>query len=149
MKQRKPRIKKARKEPSPEKKPRDPPQITIPWGRGASEYRPGLFTKQYFVEHGGEACAADVFYAVKEELERINKERIAIGDKPIRGCTYNSYAKYWHWFKLLGLIEPTGKIEPAAYDFLADKKFYQLTDKGTAEEAAWLDPVRAAHPEFG
>jgi hypothetical protein len=33
--------------------------MSAPWGRGASEYRPGLLTKQYFGKHG-EACAADI-----------------------------------------------------------------------------------------
>ncbi|GAI95502.1 unnamed protein product, partial [marine sediment metagenome] len=109
----------------------------------------GIFTKRYFVEHGGETCAADVFYALREDLERLNKERVEIGDQPIRGCTYNSYGKYWHWFKLLGLIELTDRREPAIYDFLEERVFYRLTSKGEAEVRAWEDPVRAAHPEFG
>ena len=124
-----------------------PPNMSVSWGRGASEYRPGLFTKQYFVEHR-EACAADVFYALRENLEAINRERIEIGEKPIRGCTYNSFAKYWHWFKLLELIEPTNRTEPSIYDFLEEKVFYRMTDKGRGEVRAWEDPVRAAHPEF-
>ncbi len=149
MKQKKPRIRKARKEPTRERKPRNPPQITGFWGRGASLYRPGIFSKEYFMEHGGEACAADVFYALRENLEGINRERIETGEKPIRGCTYNSYGKYWHWFKLLGLIEPADRREPAIYDFLEERVFYRLTSKGEAEVRAWEDPVRAAHPEFG
>ena len=148
MKDQRPRIRKGKKEPTRERKPSNPPQITIPWGRGASEYRPGLFTKQYLVKHG-EACAADVFYALKEDLKRINKERVEIGDRPIRGCTYSSYAKYWHWFKLLGLIEPVDRREPAIYDFLEERQFYRLTNRGRIEEAGWQDPVRAAHPECG
>jgi len=145
MKQGRPRIKKARKPPSSEKQYMNPPQITIPWGRGASEYRPGLFTKQYFVNHG-EACCADVFHALKEDLRRINRERVEIGDRPIRGCTYNSYAKYWHWFKLLGLVEPTDKLELSIYGFLEKRKFYRLTDRGLSEVEAWRDPVRTLHP---
>ena len=96
-----------------------------------------------------ETCCADVFYALKEDLRRINRERVEIGDKPIRGGSYNSFAKYWHWFKLLGLIEPVDRREPAIYDFLEERQFYHLTDKGKAEVEAWQDPVRAAHPEFG
>jgi len=147
MKQKKPRIKKARKESGKERKRRNPPQITGFWGRGASEYRPGIFTKSYLEEHG-ETCAADVFRGLRDDLERINKERIEIGDKPIRGGTYNSYAKYWYWFLLAGLIEPIDREEPAIYGFLKRRKFYQLTPKGISEEEAWRDPVRAAHPEF-
>lgn len=51
---------------------------SVPWGRAASEYRPGLFTKQYFVEHG-EACVADIYHALGEEIERLNQERVDIG----------------------------------------------------------------------
>ena len=99
------------------------------------------------MQHPESSCA-DVFHALRENLEIINRERIEIGEKPIRGCTYNSFAKYWHWFKLAGLIEPTGRQEPAVYAFLEQRQFYRLTAKGQSEEAAWQDPVRAAHPEF-
>ena len=148
MKQQKPRIKKAKKEPTRERKPRDPPQITGFWGRGASLYRPGKFTKKYFEKHG-EACAADIYYALSEEIERLNKERIEVGEKPFRRPNYSSFAKYFHWFKLLSLVEPIDRGEPAIYDFLEQRQFYRLTDKGKVEEQAWQDPVRAAHPEFG
>ncbi len=124
------------------------PQITVPWGRGASEYRPGIFTKQYFVEHG-EACAADIYYDLSREIEHLNKERIEIGETPFRRPNYSSFSRYFHWFLLLGLVERTDKKEPAIYDFLQKRVFYKLTDKGKAEEEAWQDPVRAAHPEFG
>jgi len=134
-----------RKEPTRERKPRNPPQITGFWGRGASEYRPGVFSKRY-LEKNVETCCADVFYALKEDLRRINRERVEIGDKPIRGGTYNSFAKYFHWFKLLGLVEPTDKREAAQYDFLEERRFYQLTAKGLSEVQAWADPVRTLHP---
>jgi len=142
-----PRIKKARKEPTRERKPRNPPQITGFWGRGASDYRPGLFTKRYFEEHG-EACAADIYYALSREIERLNKERIEVGEKPFRRPNYSSFAKYFHWFKLLGLVEPVDRREPAIYDFLEQREFFRLTPKGKVEEAAWEDPVAVAHPEF-
>ena len=142
-----PRVKKARKEPTRERKPPPPPQITRPWGRGASEYRPGLFTKRYFMERG-EAFAADIYYALSQEIERLNVQRIIDGEKPFRRPNYSSFAKYFHWFKLMGLVERTGRQEPAVYDFLEERVFYRLTTKGMAEEKAWEDPVRTAHPEF-
>ncbi len=147
MKQQRPRIKKAKKQPTRERKPANPPQITIPWGRAASEHRPGLFTKQYLRKHA-EGCAADIFRALRENLEGINKMRIEIGEKAIRGCTYNSFAKYWHWFKVLGLIEPVDRREAPIYDFLEERVFYRLTDRGRAEVRAWEDPIAVAHPEF-
>jgi hypothetical protein len=148
MKPQRAKAKKVKREPIRKSNPVNRPGITVPWGRGASEYRPGLFTRQYFVEHG-EACCADAFYALKEDLEHMNKERVEIGETPIRGGTYNSFAKYWHWFKLLDLIEPVNRREPAIYDFLEKRQFYRLTNKGRAEEQIWRDPVRAAHPKFG
>ncbi len=124
-----------------------PPNMSVSWGRGASEYRPGLFTKQYFVEHS-KACAADIYRALSEEIERLNEERIGIGEKPFRRPNYSSFSRYMHWFALLELIERTNKREPAIYDFLQKRVFYRLTDRGKAEVRAWEDPVRAAHPEF-
>ena len=122
MKGSRPRIRKAKKEPTRKGTGPDPNRISIPWGRAASEHRPGLFTKQYLMEHG-ESCAADIFYALRENLERINNERIEIKGKPIRGCTYNSYAKYFFWFIIMGLVEPTDRHEPAIYDFLVERHF--------------------------
>jgi len=148
MKQQRPRIRKAKKEPTRERKLGNPMKITIPWGRGASEYRPGLFTKQYFEKYC-EACAADIYRALSEEIERLNQERVQIGEKPFRRPNYSSFSRYFHWFTILGLIERTDKRQPAIYDFLQKRVFYRLTDKGKAEEEAWEDPVRIAHPEFG
>ena len=147
MKENRPRIKKTRREPTQKRQNKNPPQVTIFWGRGASEHRPGLFTKQYLMEHPESPCA-DVFRALRENLEGINTMRIETGEKPIRGCTYNSFAKYWHWFKMLGLIEPVDRREPAIYGFLEERQFYRLTNRGKVEEEAWQDPVRAVHPEF-
>jgi hypothetical protein len=148
MNNRKSNSKKAKKQPSREKRQSDPVRISVGWGRGASEYRPGVFSKHYLAQHG-EGCCADIFFALKNELKRINQERVEIGDKPIRGCTYSSFSKYWFWFKQLELIETTDRQEPAVYPFLKQRQFYRLTTKGEAEEAAWQDPLRAAHPEFG
>ena len=148
MKEKKPRIRKARKEPTRERKPKNPPQISIPWGRAASPYRPGIFTKKYFEKHG-EACAADIYYGLSEEIEHLNKERTEIGEKPFRRPNYSSFSRYFHWFLILGLIEHTGKVEASIYPFLEKRTFYELTPKGKTEVRAWEDPVRRAHPEFG
>jgi len=79
----------------------------------------------------------------------MNKERIEVGEKPIERPNYSSFTKYFHWFKLLGLVEHTDRKEPAIYDFLEKRVFYRLTDKGKDEVRAWEDPMRAAHPELG
>jgi hypothetical protein len=98
---------------------RKPPVMLVPWGRGASEYRPGLFTKQYF-ENYGEACAADIYYGLSEEIERLNSERVEIGEKPFRRPNYSSFSRYMHRFTILGLIERTDRREPAIYRFLQE-----------------------------
>jgi len=145
---RKPRIKRMEKAPEHRSTAMNPNDISVPWGRAGSDYRPGVFTKRYFEEHG-EACAADIYYALSQEIKNMNEKRLEIGDKAFRRPNYSSFAKYFHWFKLLGLVEPTGKTEPAIYEFLEKRRFYRLTDKGKAEERGWEDPLRAAHPEFG
>ena len=132
---------------SKKKRQRNPPTIAVGWGRAGSQYRPGIFIKQYFMEHG-EACAADIYYALSEEIERLNAARAEIGETPFRRPNYSSFSRYFHWFLILGLIERTGRREPAIYNFLKQRQFYRLTAKGQSEEGAWQDPVRAAHPEF-
>ncbi len=123
------------------------PSMSVPWGRGASEHRPGLFTKQYFVEHE-EACCADIYRALSDEIERLNQERIEIDERPFRRPNYSSFNRYMHWFLILGLIERIDRREPAIYDFLQKRVFYKLTEKGKSAIKPWEDPVRAAHPEF-
>jgi hypothetical protein len=124
-----------------------PPKITVPWGRGASEYRPGVFTKKYFEKHG-EACAADIYRSLTEKIKTLNEERVWIGDTSLRRPNYSSFSRYFHWFLIMGLIERTGRREPANYNFLQKKVFYRLTEKGKAETKAWGDPISVKHPEF-
>ena len=147
MKQQRSTAKKAGRQSGKGKQDRNPPNIAVGWGRAGSQYRPGLFTKQYFVEHG-EGCCADVYYALSQEIERLNKERIEIGEKPLRRPNYSSFARYFHWFLLLGLTERIDRKEPAIYPFLQPKQYYCLTAAGSAEVEAWGDPVRFRHPEF-
>ncbi len=147
MKEKRPRIKKSRKEPTRKRQNKNSPQITGFWGRGASEYRPGIFTKRFFVEHD-EACAADIYYALSEEIERLNAARAEIEEAPFRRPNYSSFSRYFHWFLILGLIERTDKKEPAIYGFLQERVFYRMTDKGKVEVQAWQDPISVRHPEF-
>jgi len=148
MKEQKARIRKAKKAPTRERKPRNPPQITGFWGRGASPWRPGLLLKKHFEEHP-ESCCADAYYSLSQQLEILNRERVEIGEAPLRRPNYSSFSRYFHWFLILGLIERTGKVEASIYPFLQERVFYKLTAKGRVEISAWEDPLRAAHPEFG
>src|SRR4030042_5829032 len=136
MKEHRRKTRNTKEEPSEEKQHRDLPQMAVPWGRGASEYRPGLFSKRYLLEHE-EACAAEIYYALSQEIERLNKERIEIGERALRRPNYSSFSRYFHWFLILGLIQRTDKREPAIYDFLQKKVFFRLTEKGKVEVKAW------------
>ena len=107
-----------------------------------------MFTKKYFEKHG-DGCCADIYYALSEEIERLNVARTEIDEAPFRRPNYSSFSRYFHWFLILGLIERTDRREPAVYDFLEKRVFYRLTNKGKGEVKAWEDPVRSAHPEFG
>jgi hypothetical protein len=147
MKEQRPRIKKSRKEPTRERKSRNPMQITGFWGRGAPAWRPGLLTKKHFEEHP-ESCCADAYYSLSQQLETLNRERVEIGEAPFKRPNYSSFSRYFHWFLILGLIERTDRREPAIYDFLQKRVFYRLTRKGEAEVRAWEDPIIVAHPEF-
>jgi DNA-binding PadR family transcriptional regulator len=119
--------------------------MAVPWGRSASPYRPGLFSRGYFLKHH-ETCAAEIYSAMSESLEHLNEERIFLEEKPIRRPNYNSFSRYFHYFLILGLIERTGRQEPAAYPFLKKKVYYRLTHKGRTELRPWQDPVRSANP---
>jgi len=147
MKQQRPRIKKTKEAPGKGKQYRDPPQMAVGWGRAGSLHRPGLFTRKYFEKHE-EACCADVYYALSEEIYGLNQERIQIGEKPLKRPNYASFSRYFHWFLILGFIERTDRREPAIYDFLEKRVFYTLTDKGRAEVRGWEDPISVKHPEF-
>ena len=46
------------------------------------------------------------------------------------------------------LLELVDRRETPIYDFLEEKVFYRLTDKGKAEVRAWEDPIAIAHPEL-
>jgi hypothetical protein len=124
------------------------PNRSVPWGRAASPHRPGLFAKQY-LEERSEGCVADIYRRLSDQINLLNKERILIGEKPFRRPNFGSFSRYFHWFLLLGLVERTGKKEEASYKFLKPRVFYKLTDKGRTEVAAWQNPVKSAHPEFG
>ena len=121
--------------------------MTVPWGRAASAYRPGLFILNYFLKHG-EACVSEIYRALSRAIEHLNEERVYIGETRIRRPNYSSFNRYAHWFLILGLIERTGRSEPARYNFLRNRVFYRLTEKGRSESRAWEDPIGALHPEY-
>ncbi len=136
------------KEPSNDYDRRGPRNKSVPWGRGASEYRPGIFTKQYFENHG-EACAADIYRSLTEKIIALNEERVWIGDTSISAA--QELLELQSLFPLVshhGSHRAHGQTGACQLQFLHYKVFYRLTEKGQAETKAWGGPVRATHPEF-
>ena len=91
--------------------------------------------------------------------------------------TYNSFAKFFHWYKQLEWVETTGEIEQAtprgmvkevSYEVhgfirryiikknssievrgLSPRVYYRITSKGTAEnDTNWGNPLLVLHPEW-
>jgi hypothetical protein len=48
--------------------------------------------------------------------------------------TLSSFQHYFHCLEKLGLVERTGRTEPASMPHLEDKVFWRITDKGRIEE---------------
>jgi hypothetical protein len=136
-----------KKESGEEKQHRNLPRVAVPWGRGASAWRPGLLLRKHFEEHP-ETCCADAYYSLSQQIESLNEERAVAGEKPLKRPNYSSFSRYFHSFLILGLIERTGKVEASVYPFLQKRVFYRLTDRGRTEVRAWQDPIRVLHPEF-
>lgn len=136
--------------PQPASPSRKPPQQSVPWGRAALDYRPGHFIKEYLDQHD-QACVSEIYKALAQQIIDLNEERSKSAPpvpSPIRRPNYHSLSTYFHWFLILDLIERTGKTKPAKLDFLQERVFYRLTEKGKGESLAWSDPIAAAHPEF-
>jgi DNA-binding PadR family transcriptional regulator len=98
-----------------------------------------LFIRDYLMEHG-EASPYDIVKAIKENLEE--KER--------RKVSYQNVRNYFYLLRKLGLIEPSGRVEPSSKPYLQPKIYYKLTEKGLStppESLEWRDPHRALYPE--
>jgi len=96
-----------------------------------------LFIRDYLIENG-EACPYDILKALREE--KSSK----------RGVSYQNVRNYFYMLRKLGLIEPSGRVEPSSKPFLQPKIYYRLTRKGlnTPEDSLeWTDPHRALYPE--
>jgi DNA-binding PadR family transcriptional regulator len=99
-----------------------------------------LFIRDYLMEHG-EACPYDIVRALRDLIKEEGwKRRISYS---------NIRTTFW-WLKKLGLIEPSGRVEPSSKPYLEPKIYYTLTKKGKTippESMAWRDPRRALYPE--
>jgi hypothetical protein len=73
-----------------------------------------------------------------------------------KGGTYNSFARYFHWFKQLGYVESV-RTEPSTTkgrddkpeEEYRDRHYYRISAKGRrAPLEKWADPIWAVHPEW-
>ena len=125
------------------------------------------------------APQADIFYhykqalrqvtaedrAVRQEERRARKEKRPIDPENIealtmrylerlpyksKGCRYSSFVKYFSNLQRLGWVEPSGIIEPSAfqdnYPQGNPRIFYRLTPIGrSVPEHLWADPRKALY----
>jgi hypothetical protein len=62
--------------------------------------------------------------------------------------TLSSFQHYFYCLNRLGLVERTGRKEPASMPHLADKVFWRITDKGRVGEEGGEDPVMALYSHY-
>ncbi len=66
------------------------------------------------------------------------------------GCRYHSFVVYFSNLQRLGWVEPSGKVEPSAfqsnYPSGQPRKYFRLTATGlTAPDSAWANPYAALY----
>ncbi len=66
------------------------------------------------------------------------------------GCRYHSFVVYFSNLVRLGWVEPSGKVEPSAfqsnYPAGQPRKYYRLTSAGkVAPDSAWANPFSALY----
>lgn len=87
-----------------------------------------------------EAGSAGIVVA---DLHKIRKEDPRVG---YRTGTYNSFARYFHWFKQLGFVE-TVRTEPSkakgnGFELEKPRHYYRISSKGRrASVDDWRDPI--------
>ncbi|MBI2858293.1 MAG: hypothetical protein HYX90_04375 [Chloroflexi bacterium] len=110
--------------------------------------------------------ATAVDRATRLEEKRAKRERRAIDPENIAslseryvvrlpykasGCRYHSFVVYFSNLMRLGWVEPSGKVEPSAFqtNYAAGqpRKYYRLTSAGkAAPDSAWANPLLALYP---
>ena len=67
------------------------------------------------------------------------------------GCRYHSFVVYFSNLQRLGWVEPSGKVEPSAFQSNyppgQPRKYFRLTASGLgASDSAWANPLSALYP---
>lgn len=80
-----------------------------------------------------------------DNIESLTKKYLERLPYKSMGCRYHSFVVYFSALQRLGLVEPSGKEEPSAfqehYPPSQPRKYFRLTDKGmSAGDSAWANP---------
>jgi hypothetical protein len=85
-----------------------------------------------------------------ERIDELTKEFIKRIPYKSKGCRYHSFVTYFSVLQKLGWVEPSGKVEPSAFqDNYSEGKariYYHLTNEGiAASELSWANPHKALY----
>ena len=85
-----------------------------------------------------------------ENIEALTKRYLERLPYKSRGCRYHSFVNYFSTLQKLGWVEPSGIVEPSAFqEHYSEGKpriYFRLTEKGKAvSDEKWADPRRALY----
>lgn len=85
-----------------------------------------------------------------ENIEALTKKYLERLPYKSRGCRYHSFVNYFSTVQKLGWVEPSGKVEPSAFQGHYSKGkpriYFRLTQKGkSASDEQWADPRKALY----
>lgn len=85
-----------------------------------------------------------------DNIDRLSKKYLSRMPYKGHGCHYHSFVVYFSNLQRLGWVEPSGKVEPSAfqgnYPPGPPRKYFRLTSVGMAAPgSAWANPVAALY----
>ena len=85
-----------------------------------------------------------------ENIEEVAQRFLARMPYKAQGCRYHSFVVYFSNLRRLGWVEPSGKVEPSAFQSNyppgQPRKYFRLTAAGkAAPDSAWANPLSALY----
>ncbi len=85
-----------------------------------------------------------------DNIDRLVKKYLSQMPYKAHGCRYHSFVTYFSNLQRLGWVEPSGKIEPSAFQSNyppgQPRKYFRLTADGkAASDSAWANPLSALY----
>ncbi len=83
-------------------------------------------------------------------IEKLAEKYLARMPYKAQGCRYHSFVVYFSNLQRLGWVEPSGKIEPSAFQSNyppgQPRKYFRITAAGkAASDSAWANPLSALY----